>query len=257
MVSIPKVEGPVGEPKPKAILPTGKIGHIIRGDIQSSIPTDVLLIDNLDSFTENIANCLVKLGKSVRIVEGRPKEQLDSKRIVETWLKIFKPKYVIIGPGPSRPEKSQITMEISKLAVDSKLTVDNYQIPILGLCLGHQALGLAVGWELIESPLDAVHGVPSIIIHDNKGLYSNQKSPLILMRYNSLVLKSKNESMICTAFDETGTLIMGMRHQTLPIFGIQFHPESVGSPLGLNLISTFLKQEPILIDSISHKSQVR
>ena len=257
MVSIPKVEGPVGEPKPKAILPTGKIGHIIRGDIQSSIPTDVLLIDNLDSFTENIANCLVKLGKSVRIVEGRPKEQLDSKRIVETWLKIFKPKYVIIGPGPSRPEKSQITMEISKLAVDSKLTIDNYQIPILGLCLGHQALGLAVGWELIESPLDAVHGVPSIIIHDNKGLYSNQKSPLILMRYNSLVLKSKNESMICTAFDETGTLIMGMRHQTLPIFGIQFHPESVGSPLGLNLISTFLKQEPILIDSISHKSQVR
>ena len=257
MVSIPKVEGPVGEPKPKAILPTGKIGHIIRGDIQSSIPTDVLLIDNLDSFTENIANCLVKLGKSVRIVEGRPKEQLDSKRIVETWLKIFKPKYVIIGPGPSRPEKSQITMEISKLAVDSKLIVDNYQIPILGLCLGHQALGLAVGWELIESPLDAVHGVPSIIIHDNKGLYSNQKSPLILMRYNSLVLKSKNESMICTAFDETGTLIMGMRHQTLPIFGIQFHPESVGSPLGLNLISTFLKQEPILIDSISHKSQVR
>ena len=257
MVSIPKVEGPVGEPKPKAILPTGKIGHIIRGDIQSSIPTDVLLIDNLDSFTENIANCLVKLGKSVRIVEGRPKEQLDSKRIVETWLKIFQPKYVIIGPGPSRPEKSQITMEISKLAVDSKLIVDNYQIPILGLCLGHQALGLAVGWELIESPLDAVHGVPSIIIHDNKGLYSNQKSPLILMRYNSLVLKSKNESMICTAFDETGTLIMGMRHQTLPIFGIQFHPESVGSPLGLNLISTFLKQEPILIDSISHKSQVR
>ena len=88
-------------------------------------------------------------------------------------------------------------------------------------------------------------------------LLNHQKSPLILMRYNSLVLKSKNESMICTAFDETGTLIMGMRHQTLPIFGIQFHPESVGSPLGLNLISTFLKQEPILIDSISHKSQVR
>ena len=148
-------------------------------------------------------------------------------------------------------------MEIAKLAVNSKLTVDNYQIPVLGLCLGHQALGLAVGWELIESPLDAVHGIPSLINHDNKGIYSGQKSPLILMRYNSLVLEPTNKSMICTAFEETGTLVMGIRHPVLPIFGIQFHPESVGSPLGLDLISTFLKQKPILIDSISHESQVR
>ena len=77
------------------------------------------------------------------------------------------------------------------------------------------------------------------------------------MRYNSLVLEPTNKSMICTAFEETGTLVMGIRHPVLPIFGIQFHPESVGSPLGLDLISTFLKQKPILIDSISHESQVR
>ena len=257
MVAIPKVEGPIGEPKPQVIHPIKKIGQIMRGDIQPSSQTDVLLIDNLDSFTENIANSLVKLGQSVRIVEGRPNGHLDSQKVVNSWLQIFKPKYVIIGPGPSRPEKSQITMEIAKLAVNSKLTVDDYQIPVLGLCLGHQALGLAVGWELIESPLDAVHGVPSLINHDNKGIYSGQKSPLILMRYNSLVLEPTNKSMICTAFEETGTLVMGIRHPVLPIFGIQFHPESVGSPLGLDLISTFLKQKPILIDSISHESQVR
>ena len=166
---IPEVSGPIGEPKPQPKTPLKTIGHILRGEIQSSFTVDVLLIDNLDSFTENIANSLVKLGKSVRIVEGRPKEFVNPQKMVNHWLEDFKPKYVIIGPGPSRPEKSEITMEIARLAVNGKLIVENYQIPVLGLCLGHQALGLAVGWELIESPLDAVHGIPSLITQDNSG----------------------------------------------------------------------------------------
>ena len=254
---IPEVSGPIGEPKPQPKTSLKTIGHILRGEIQSSFTVDVLLIDNLDSFTENIANSLVKLGKSVRIVEGRPKEFVNPQKMVNHWLEDFKPKYVIIGPGPSRPEKSEITMEIARLAVNGKLIVENYQIPVLGLCLGHQALGLAVGWELIESPLDAVHGIPSLINHDNSGLYSNLNSPQVIMRYNSLVLNSKNELMTCTAWDESKTLVMGIRHPMLPVFGIQYHPESVGSPLGDKLISNFLNQKPILVESTLYESQVR
>ena len=257
MSPIPKVSGPIGEPKPQPKTSLKTVGHILRGETQSSFTADILLIDNLDSFTENIANSLVKLGKSVRIVEGRPKEFVNPQKIVNRWLQDFKPKYVIIGPGPSRPEKSEITMEIARLAVNGKLIVDNYQIPVLGLCLGHQALGLAVGWELIESPLDAVHGIPSLINHDNSGLYLNLESPLVLMRYNSLVLNSKNELMVCTAWDESKTLVMGIRHPILPVFGIQYHPESVGSPFGDKLILNFLNQKPILVESILHESQVR
>mgnify|MGYP001168360658 FL=1 len=148
-------------------------------------------------------------------------------------------------------------MEIAKLAVEGKIVTDGKHIPVLGLCLGHQALGLAVGWDLIESPKGAVHGVPSIIKHDNYGLYTKLDSPLILMRYNSLILIPKNEFMICDAWDNEENLVMGIRHPIFPVFGIQFHPESVGSPQGYELILSFLEQEPVLIDPISNNRQVR
>jgi anthranilate synthase/aminodeoxychorismate synthase-like glutamine amidotransferase len=148
-------------------------------------------------------------------------------------------------------------MEIAKLAVEGEIVADGKHIPVLGLCLGHQALGLAVGWDLIESPKGAVHGVPSVIEHDNYGLYNELESPLILMRYNSLILIPKNESMICDAWNKKENLVMGIRHPRFPVFGIQFHPESVGSPQGYELISSFLEQEPMLIDSISYNRQVR
>ena len=257
MLPIPSVKGPIGEPKPKPNLLNGTIGEIIRGEGNSLFHTDILLIDNLDSFTENIANSLTKLGRNVRIVEGRPEYNVNPKEKIDYWFQTFKPKRIIIGPGPSRPEQSEITMEIARLAVQGKLIVGNFHIPVLGLCLGQQALGLAVGWELIESPLGAVHGLPSLIKHDNEGLYKNQKSPLVLMRYNSLILQPTNELMICTAWDETESLVMGIRHRIYPVFGIQFHPESVGSPLGSNLISSFISQKAVLVDAISAKTQVR
>ncbi len=250
ILPIPKVDGPISFLKPMAKYSESKVGEIIRGDSDISFPTDVLLIDNLDSFTENIANSIVKMGFSVRIVEGRPKNLSDSSSKIKYWLENFSPKSIIIGPGPSRPEKSKITMEIATLAVKGKMVADGKYIPILGLCLGHQALGLAVGWELIESPMGAVHGVPSKIKHDHCGLYSKLESPLILMRYNSLILVPKNKLMICDAWDNDENLVMGVRHPIYPIFGIQFHPESVGSPHGYDLIASFLQQEPVLKDSV-------
>ena len=257
ILPIPEVEGTISSIKPKIPHPESYVGDIIRGDSDISFPTDVLLIDNLDSFTENIANSIVKLGFSVRIVEGRPKSHSDSTTKIKYWLENFTPKSIIIGPGPSRPEQSLITMEIAKLAVEGEIVADGKHIPVLGLCLGHQALGLAVGWDLIESPKGAVHGVPSVIEHDNYGLYNELESPLILMRYNSLILIPKNESMICDAWNKKENLVMGIRHPRFPVFGIQFHPESVGSPQGYELISSFLEQEPMLIDSISYNRQVR
>ena len=197
------------------------------------------------------------MGYSVRIVEGRPKNNFDTSNRIEYWLENFTPKSIIIGPGPSRPEQSELTMKIAKLAVQGKMVSDGKYIPVLGLCLGHQALGLAVGWDLIESPRGAVHGVPSIIKHDSLGLYSALESPLVLMRYNSLILSPKNELLISDAWDHSESLVMGIRHPTLPIFGIQFHPESVGSPQGYELISSFLKKKPVLIDSEIDNSQVR
>lgn len=257
ILPIPEINSPVNKLKPISPKLNLTVGEIIRGDSDISFPTDVLLIDNLDSFTENIANSIVKMGYSVRIVEGRPKNDFDTSNRIEYWLENFTPKSIIIGPGPSRPEQSEITMKIAKLAVQGKMVSDGKYIPVLGLCLGHQALGLAVGWDLIESPRGAVHGVPSIIKHDSLGLYSALESPLVLMRYNSLILSPKNELLISDAWDHSESLVMGIRHPTLPIFGIQFHPESVGSPQGYELISSFLKQKPVLIDSEIDNSQVR
>ena len=256
ILPIPEIAGPMNAVKPKISNSESNIGDIIRGDSDISFPTDVLLIDNLDSFTENIANSIVKLGFSVRIVDGRPNPSNSTTKI-KYWLENFTPNSIIIGPGPSRPEQSQITMEIAKLAVEGKMVVNGKHIPVLGLCLGHQALGLAVGWDLIESPKGAVHGVPSIIKHDNFGLYTKLDSPLIFMRYNSLILVPKNDLMICDAWDNDENLVMGLRHPRFPVFGIQFHPESVGSLQGYELISSFLQQEPVLIDSISNNRQVR
>ena len=257
ILPIPDINGPVREIRPLKPNLKIKTGRIIRGEDDFSFPTDVLLIDNLDSFTENIASSIAKLGHSVRIVEGRPENEIDTFEKIEFWLRFFKPKRIIIGPGPSRPEQSKITTKIAHLAIEGKIRVEGQIVPILGLCLGHQALGLAVGWDLIESPMGAIHGIPSIIKHDNQGLYSHLESPLTLMRYNSLILVPKNESMICDAWDNSENLVMGIRHPKYPIFGIQFHPESVGSPQGYELISLFLKQEPLLIDPITDNRQVR
>jgi len=257
IIPIPEVNQPVSKLKPGFSKSNCKVGEIIRGDSDISFPTDVLLIDNLDSFTENIANSIVKLGFSVRIVEGRPKNQCNISDRINSWLENYTPKNIIIGPGPSRPEQSKITMELARLAVEGKIVSDGKYIPVLGLCLGHQALGLAVGWDLTESPRGAVHGIPSIIKHDSSGLYSELPSPMISMRYNSLILVPKNKFMTCDAWDQSESLVMGIRHPIFPIFGIQFHPESVGSPHGYELISSFLNQEPVLVESIFDKRQVR
>ena len=229
ILPLPKVEGALGRISPG--LPKKS---------NSKIDYHVLLVDNLDSFTNNIAESLNRLGAKVTIVEGRPVEKIDTRTQVDTWLDTHRPTHIILGPGPSRPEVSPLSIEIAHRALQNRLKILDTPIPLLGWCLGHQAIGLAAGWNLIESPLGAVHGVPSRITHDGSGLFQNASEEVVMMRYNSLVLEATNEDIIANSWDESGSLIMGLSHPSLPIEGVQFHPESVGSPDGLALLRSFL-----------------
>ena len=256
ILPVPQVEGALGQVRPSENPEIGTQA------VERDCPR-VLLVDNLDSFSNNIAQALHRLGAEVVIVEGRPAERADAATTIEAWLAEHEPTHIILGPGPSRPEVSAPTMELASRAIRGDLTrngtperVDE-AIPILGWCLGHQALGLAAGYKLTESPLGAVHGVPSTILNNGSGLYQGLESELTLMRYNSLILEAQTTTpqLIPNAWDESRTLIMGVRHRTLPIHGVQFHPESVGSPDGLDLLAAFLNLEAEQIPQTTTKPQ--
>ena len=247
ILPIPEVEGVLGRIRPSEFKPE-----------QETNQAHVLLVDNLDSFTNNIAESLHRLGAKVTIVEGRPAQDTNPEATVDDWLTTYRPTHIILGPGPSRPEASPRSMELARRALAERLNRVNPSegdnsdspIPLLGWCLGHQALGRAAGWNLIESPLGAVHGVPSRIHHDGSALYQNTPEEAVLMRYNSLVLeqpdsaKIENKSQLkVNAWDASGSLVMGITHPSLPIDGVQFHPESVGSPDGQGLLRSFLSTQ--------------
>ena len=175
---------------------------------------NIAFIDNLDSFSQNIIHALQTLGCNVETFDGRGD-------IVE-----FNHDAIVIGPGPGRPEISPLSMHAASL-----------DMPVLGICLGHQAIGLARGMELVESPLGPVHGVPSTIVADGNGLLS--KGEHVMTRYNSLVLRGDGDVLV-TANDETGTLPMEIRDGNT--YGLQFHPESIGSSGGMEVLSEFLRR---------------
>ena len=175
---------------------------------------NIAFIDNLDSFSHNIIHALQTLGCNVETFDGRGD-------IVE-----FNHDAIVIGPGPGRPEISPLSMHAASL-----------DMPVLGICLGHQAIGLARGMELVESPLGPVHGVPSTIVADGNGLLS--KGEHVMTRYNSLVLRGDGDILV-TANDETGTLPMEIRDGNT--YGLQFHPESIGSSGGMEVLSEFLRR---------------
>lgn len=246
ILPLPEIEGALGRIRPN-LNPT---------EVEKEGDAHVLLVDNLDSFTNNIAESLHRLGAKVTIVEGRPALENDPEATVDDWLNKHQPTHIILGPGPSRPEASPRTMEVANRALENRLSINSTPIPLLGWCLGHQAIGLAAGWQLTESPLGAVHGVPSSIHHDGSALFQNSPKEAVLMRYNSLVLKQLNDSIRTNAWDSTESLIMGITHPTLPIDGVQFHPESVGSLDGQALLKSFLQSPRTGLQS-SSESQAR
>jgi anthranilate synthase component 1 len=182
--------------------------------VKNKFELSVAFIDNLDSFSHNIIHALQSLGCSVDIYDGRG-EIAD-----------FDQDAIVIGPGPGRPEISPLSLHVAKL-----------DLPVLGICLGHQAIGITRGMDLIESPLGPVHGVPSPVLADGGGLLKEGEH--VMTRYNSLVLSGEGDLLV-TATDETGTLPMEIRDGNT--YGVQFHPESIGSQNGMAVLEEFLNR---------------
>jgi len=182
--------------------------------VEQEFDLNVAFIDNLDSFSHNIIHALQSFGCTVEVFDGRGD-------ITE-----FEHDAIVIGPGPGRPEISPLSLHAAAL-----------DLPILGICLGHQAIGITRGMRLDESPLGPVHGVPSKIISNGGGLLT--EGVHIMTRYNSLILAGKGDLEI-TSTDETGSLPMEIKDGNA--YGVQFHPESIGSQNGMLVLAEFLKR---------------
>jgi anthranilate synthase len=202
--------------------------------IESFKKNAVLLIDNLDSFTYNIAHSVCGLGHHVNIVSGRGQSQSSAQQLIDD----LQPSHIILGPGPGWPQDSQLTMDFATLSLQGKTP------PLLGICLGHQAIGLAAGLELIPSPIGPVHGTPVKCIHNGEGLFRDLND-VSMTRYNSLTLLTSHlkdhPTILVDATDDTKSLILGLHSKHANVFGVQFHPESVGSQSGGCILSNFLE----------------
>jgi anthranilate synthase/aminodeoxychorismate synthase-like glutamine amidotransferase len=184
----------------------------------------ILLLDNYDSFTYNLAQYLGELGCDVQVHRN------DKISVAE--IQHRQPEKIVISPGPCTPQDAGISMEvIEKLAG---------QFPILGVCLGHQAMGAAFGGKIIRAP-KLFHGKTSQIHHDGKGLFHHVDNPFTATRYHSLIVEKKSlpRELTITAETDDG-IIMGLRHKKHKIEGVQFHPESVLTNSGKQLLQNFL-----------------
>ena len=184
----------------------------------------ILVIDNYDSFTFYLVHLLGEFENDI-IVKRNDK-------ITISEIDELHPDKIVISPGPGRPEDSHITLDVIKSLGEN--------IPILGVCLGHQAIGYCFGGTIIHAP-SLVHGKSSEIIHDGNGIYKNIPQKFSAGRYHSLVIDrdSLPDELVITAETEEG-IIMGVRHKSFPIEGIQFHPESILTPEGKNLIKNWV-----------------
>jgi len=185
----------------------------------------LLLIDNYDSFTYNLAQYLGELGAEVRV------ERNDAVSVDDVAK--LGPRRIVISPGPCTPNEAGISLElIARLAG---------KIPILGVCLGHQAIGQAFGGKVVRAPR-VMHGKTSPIEHDGSGLFRGIASPMQATRYHSLVVEPESlpPSLKVTARTAEGE-IMALAHQSLPVWGVQFHPESILTVDGKRLLQNFLE----------------
>ena len=208
-------------------------------DLDSNqIKNNVMIIDNLDSFTLNIAHVIAGLGHDVCVVNGRDVkfEDYTKSNLLADYFTEHAPSHIVLGPGPGKPQDSKLTMKVAQLAIDGLLNV-----PLLGVCLGHQAIGLVDGYQLIKDPNGAVHGTPVTCQSDGSGLFASSTSKSSqFVRYNSLIVTGEGKNkLIPNVYDENGS-IMGLKHKTKPIHGVQFHPESIGSVNGIEIITAFL-----------------
>jgi anthranilate synthase/aminodeoxychorismate synthase-like glutamine amidotransferase len=185
----------------------------------------ILLIDNYDSFTFNLVQFLGDLGAACDV---RRNDKLTPAEALAT-----NPDAILLSPGPCTPTEAGICLDLIHAAADAK-------IPLLGVCLGHQSIGQAFGAKIIRAPLP-VHGKTAQIHHAGTDLFANLPDPFTATRYHSLIVERETlpETLEITAWLDDG-MIMGLAHKTLPIFGTQFHPESIATSHGHDILANFL-----------------
>ncbi|HEU4847705.1 MAG TPA: aminodeoxychorismate/anthranilate synthase component II [Rubrobacteraceae bacterium] len=184
----------------------------------------VLVIDNYDSFTYNLVQYLGELGAEVLV---RRNDEVTPEEVLE-----LHPDRIVVSPGPCTPKEAGVSVELIEKV--------SGQIPILGVCLGHQAIGQAFGAEIVRG--EPVHGKTAKILHDGEGVYRGVQQGFEATRYHSLVIEPESlpEYLLVTSRTEDGT-IMGVRHRDFPVEGVQFHPESVLTRSGHELLKNFLE----------------
>jgi anthranilate synthase component 2 len=186
----------------------------------------VLLVDNYDSFTYNLVHYVEELGAAVEVVRN------DAISVAEALA--LKPDAVILSPGPCAPDQAGICLELIQAAPDD--------LPLLGVCLGHQAIGQAFG-GVVGSALDILHGKTSEIRHAGGDMFAGVPESFNAVRYHSLAVQRAGLPNVLRVEAETADgEIMALSHATRPVFGVQFHPESIGSEHGKTILANFLKQ---------------
>jgi anthranilate synthase/aminodeoxychorismate synthase-like glutamine amidotransferase len=185
----------------------------------------VLVIDNYDSFTYNLVQYLGELGAEVRVMRN---DVVSLQDVVDA-----KADRIVISPGPGRPEAAGITMTVIRRLGETT--------PILGVCLGHQAIGAVFGGDVVRAEVP-MHGKTSTIEHDGLGVFRGIEGPFVASRYHSLVVSEKGlpEELEITARTREDANIMGLRHRSWPVHGVQFHPESILTGEGKHILRNFL-----------------
>jgi para-aminobenzoate synthetase component 2 len=191
-----------------------------------SIAPSILVVDNYDSFVYNLVQYMAELGAEVTVLRN---DEVTAAQVAE-----LSPDGVLVSPGPGHPRDAGNCVEIIRFCADR-------EIPMFGVCLGHQALGEAFGATIDRAP-ELLHGRSSLVDHEGQGVFAGVSNPLVVGRYHSLVVKDEG---LPTEFNVTARshgLIMGMRHRTLPLEGVQFHPESVLTQDGYRMLANWLHE---------------
>ncbi|WP_424974465.1 anthranilate synthase component II [Dinoroseobacter sp. S124A] len=190
----------------------------------------LLLIDNYDSFTYNLVHYLGELGADVQVHRN------DALNVQEAMA--LRPDAIMLSPGPADPDQAGICLALTEAAAETGT-------PLIGVCLGHQTIGQSFGGK-VQRHSDIVHGKMGVMHHSGKGLFAGLPSPFKATRYHSLVVDrdSLPPELEVTAWLEDGT-IMGLQHRSLPIHGVQFHPESIASEHGHKMLQNFLETVPV------------
>ncbi|HVG96212.1 MAG TPA: aminodeoxychorismate/anthranilate synthase component II [Chloroflexota bacterium] len=185
----------------------------------------IVVVDNYDSFTYNLVQYLGELGETLAVYRN------DQTTVEE--IAALSPEAIVVSPGPCAPADAGISVDVLRRLGPT--------VPTLGVCLGHQCIGEAFGARVIRAP-EIMHGKTSLVYHDGEGLFAGLPNPLEAIRYHSLIVERSSlpETLISTAQTSKG-LIMGLRHASYPVVGVQFHPESIMTTSGKDLLRNFMR----------------